>query len=113
VYRGCNGGVPGTPVIDASRSTRRCSAGGRRPRAARRAVRRPGGRARHDGSPGAAEVAQVRLAQARWALGTDRPGAIALARQARARLAALPFPSDELPRLERWLASARSLAAAR
>ena len=56
-------------------------------------------------APGEAETAQVRLAQARWALGADRPGALALARRARTALAALAFPSDELPRLDRWLAS--------
>jgi tetratricopeptide (TPR) repeat protein/predicted Ser/Thr protein kinase len=54
-----------------------------------------------------AAAAQFRLAQAEWALGGDRPGALARARQARARLAALPFPSEDLPRVERWLASVK------
>jgi hypothetical protein len=53
------------------------------------------------------DVAQVRLAQARWALRDDRPAALAQARQARARLAALGFFVDELPGIDRWLASAR------
>jgi eukaryotic-like serine/threonine-protein kinase len=57
--------------------------------------------------PGELERARFRLAQAQWALGVDRPGAQALARQARAGLAALAFPSEELPRIDRWLASAR------
>jgi hypothetical protein len=35
------------------------------------------------------------------------PVALALAKQARAALAALPFPSDELPGLDHWLATVR------
>jgi eukaryotic-like serine/threonine-protein kinase len=54
---------------------------------------------------GEREVAEFRLAQARWALGQDRPAALALARKARAGLAALAFPSEELPLIDRWLAS--------
>jgi len=54
--------------------------------------------------PGNAELAGVRLAQARWTLGTDRPAALAQARQARARIAALPFRVDELPAIDRWFA---------
>jgi tetratricopeptide (TPR) repeat protein len=55
------------------------------------------------GPPDDAEVARFRLAQARWTLSADRPGALAQARQARARLVSLPFPSEELPRIDRWL----------
>jgi tetratricopeptide (TPR) repeat protein len=57
--------------------------------------------------PGDLDIAQVRLAQARWALGDDRPAALAQARQARAQLAALGFLVDELPGIDRWLASPR------
>jgi len=53
--------------------------------------------------PGEVGAAEFRLAHARWVLGADRPAARALARQARAHLAALPFPSEELPRIDRWL----------
>ncbi len=53
--------------------------------------------------PGELEAAQFRLAKARFALGDA--GAVALARTARARLAALPFPADDLPAIDRWLAS--------
>ena len=49
-------------------------------------------------------TARFLLAQARWANGRDRAGAVALAREARARLAALPFPAAALPRIDRWLA---------
>jgi len=52
-----------------------------------------------------AEVARFELARARSAQGADRPGALALARQARAGLAALGFPAEDLPRVDRWLAS--------
>jgi len=44
------------------------------------------------------------LARVRWAQGEDRPGAVAMAREARARLTALPYPADALPRIDRWLA---------
>jgi tetratricopeptide (TPR) repeat protein/predicted Ser/Thr protein kinase len=44
------------------------------------------------------------LAKARWAEGGDRSGALALARETRAKLAALPFPSRDLPDIDRWLA---------
>ncbi|HET9623438.1 MAG TPA: tetratricopeptide repeat protein, partial [Kofleriaceae bacterium] len=56
-------------------------------------------------APGEREIAELRLAEARWALAHDRPAALALARHARDGLAALPFPSDDLPRAQRWLAS--------
>ncbi len=48
-------------------------------------------------------AAQFLLAQARWAQGRDRAGAVALARDARARLAALPYPTEERPKIDRWL----------
>ena len=48
--------------------------------------------------------AQFLLARARWAAGIDRPGARALARASRARLAALPYPAEALPAIDRWLA---------
>ncbi len=48
-------------------------------------------------------AAQFLLAQARWAQGVDRAGAVARARDARARLAALPYPTAALPRIDRWL----------
>jgi hypothetical protein len=44
-----------------------------------------------------------RQAKARWALGEDRTGDVALVRATRAKLAALPFPSEDLPRIDRWL----------
>lgn len=50
-------------------------------------------------------VAEFQLAKARWTAGRDRPQAVALAREARARLAALPYPSEDLPRIDRWLAA--------
>ncbi|HTE51617.1 MAG TPA: serine/threonine-protein kinase [Kofleriaceae bacterium] len=58
-------------------------------------------------SPGELEEAQLRVAEAMWATGHDRRGAVTLARAARDRLAALPFPSEDLPRLDGWLARAR------
>src|SRR5262249_7238944 len=47
-------------------------------------------------------AAQFLVARARWA--SDRDGAVALAREARAHLAALPYPTPELAALDRWLA---------
>ena len=58
-------------------------------------------------SPGELEEAQFRVAEAMWALGDDRRGAVVLARAVRAHLAALPFPSEDLPRLDGWLARTR------
>ena len=51
-----------------------------------------------------AGAAQFRLAQARWAVGADRAGAVTLGRDARARLASLPYPVEILPEIDRWLA---------
>lgn len=50
-------------------------------------------------------VAAFQLAKARWLAGGDRGRAVALARTARADLAALSFPSEDLPRIDRWLAT--------
>src|SRR5262249_25334795 len=58
--------------------------------------------------PGELEAAQFRLAKARAAL--RQPGAVALARDARARLAQPPFPSQDPPALAPWLASPRPRA---
>src|SRR5262249_13920833 len=49
-------------------------------------------------------AAQLLVAQTRWASGRDRAGAMALARNARARLAALPYPTEELRDVDAWLA---------
>jgi tetratricopeptide (TPR) repeat protein/predicted Ser/Thr protein kinase len=49
-------------------------------------------------------AAEFLVARARWAEGRDRAGAQALARNVRARLAALPYPSETLAGVERWLA---------
>jgi tetratricopeptide (TPR) repeat protein/predicted Ser/Thr protein kinase len=51
-----------------------------------------------------APIVAFELAKARWVAGKDRRGAMAQARDARAALAALPFPSEDLPRVDRWLA---------
>ena len=72
--------------------------------AARRAVDVTGRDVRRDVAAGA----RFHLAMAEWSKGTDRPAAVARAREARAELAALPFPSEELPRIDRGLARARS-----
>jgi hypothetical protein len=48
--------------------------------------------------------AQFILARARWAAG-ERSQATALARDARAKLAATPFSSIEVARIDRWLAA--------
>jgi hypothetical protein len=58
-------------------------------------------------APGSADelgAASFLLARARWARGDDRRGAVSLARATRARLAALSYPTETLPRIDRWLA---------
>jgi tetratricopeptide (TPR) repeat protein len=57
--------------------------------------------------PSDQEAAQFRQAEARWALGEDRPQAIALARAVRAKLASLSFPAEDLLTIDRWLATHR------
>jgi len=52
-------------------------------------------------------VAQLRVAQARWALDQDRSAALVLARTTRARLAALPYPAEILPEIDRWISGRR------
>ena len=49
-------------------------------------------------------AAQFRLAQARWAVGAGRAGAVTLGRDVRARLGSLPYPVELLPEIDRWLA---------
>jgi tetratricopeptide (TPR) repeat protein len=57
----------------------------------------------HHVSTDLAGAARFRRAQARWAVGTHRDEALAEARTERALLAALPYPAEILPAIDRWL----------
>jgi tetratricopeptide (TPR) repeat protein len=52
--------------------------------------------------------AQFCLAEAEFLVPAERPTALARARDARAQLAALPYPARDLPRIEGWLAKTAS-----
>jgi len=50
-------------------------------------------------------AAELLVARARYARGDDRRAALATVRALRGRLAALPYPAEALPRIDRWLAA--------